>query len=352
MKVIHIESGLGNQMLSYCEYLAMKKENPDDQIYIETIIYEIPEANDAICQWNGYELERIFNIKVPNIKELFTEEQWKSIISDVRESKFWERNWNYPVIFTDILRKYGLELKNIRGDFESNGWSEMVEPRELSLKRCIKKRLERFLPYIYIRQYVQKRREGTILTDYSKNLFVKTTEDIFTGQRLEFKFKNSGIERIESEIRQSFQFPEIKDCRNAEALEYIKSHNSVAIHARRGDMLGLNYSCYVAGYFKRANIYIRSIVNNPIFFVFCDSDSIEWAKENQKKLGLDFNCDEIHFVDWNKSGESFRDMQLMTACKYHVITHSTFGWWAAWLNTYSQKITCSPNPLFNTTHCF
>ena len=24
MKVIHIESGLGNQMLSYCEYLAMK----------------------------------------------------------------------------------------------------------------------------------------------------------------------------------------------------------------------------------------------------------------------------------------------------------------------------------------
>lgn len=352
MKVIHIESGLGNQMLSYCEYLAMKKENPDDQIYIETIIYEIPEANDAICQWNGYELERIFNIKVPNIKELFTDEQWKSIISDVRESKFWERNWNYPVIFTDILRKYGLELKNIRGDFESNGWSEMVEPRELSLKRRIKKRLERFLPYIYIRQYVQKWREGTILTDYSKNLFVKTTEDIFTGQRLEFKFKNSGIERIESEIMQSFQFPEIKDSRNAEALEYIKSHNSVAIHARRGDMLGYNYAFYVTGYFKRAVKYIRKHTKNPIFYIFCDPGSIEWSKENADVLGLDFKKDEIHFVDWNKSTESFRDMQLMAACKHQVITNSSFGWWGAWMNLSPNKITCSPNISINAKYTF
>ena len=66
MKVIHIESGLGNQMLSYCEYLALKKVNPDDDFYLETIIYDIPECNDVICQWNGYELERIFGIKEPS----------------------------------------------------------------------------------------------------------------------------------------------------------------------------------------------------------------------------------------------------------------------------------------------
>ena len=35
MKVLHIESGLGNQMLGYCEYLAIKKANPDDDCYIE-----------------------------------------------------------------------------------------------------------------------------------------------------------------------------------------------------------------------------------------------------------------------------------------------------------------------------
>ena len=71
MKVVHIESGLGNQMLSYCEYLAIKKMNPNDDCYIETIIYELPECNDIICQWNGYELNNIFGLDAPNIKNHF-----------------------------------------------------------------------------------------------------------------------------------------------------------------------------------------------------------------------------------------------------------------------------------------
>ena len=69
MKVIHIESGLGNQMLSYCEFLAIKKVNPGEDCYLETIVYDIPECNDIICQWNGYELERVFNIKDKNISQ-------------------------------------------------------------------------------------------------------------------------------------------------------------------------------------------------------------------------------------------------------------------------------------------
>jgi len=67
MKVFHIESGLGNQMLSYCELLAMKKMNPDEDCYIEKIIYSIPEPNEYISQWNGYELDRIFGIHAPDI---------------------------------------------------------------------------------------------------------------------------------------------------------------------------------------------------------------------------------------------------------------------------------------------
>lgn len=350
---MHIESGLGNQMLGYCEYLAMKKMNPDDDIYIETIIYEIPEANEVICQWNGYELERIFNINAPNIKELFTEEQWSNIISEVRASRLWERNWNYPVIFTDILRKYGLDLKNIRGDFESPKWPLIVNPKHPSFIRKLKNRLlERFLPYIYLQQYVKRRRQRSVVYDYSKELFIHSTDNIFSGQRLSFKLKNSGLEKIEDEVRKAFVFPEIKDTQNRDALEYIKSHNAVAIHARRGDMLGYNYAFYVTGYFKRAVKYIREHTDNPIFYIFCDPGSVEWAKHNADVLGLDFKTDEIHFVDWNKSTDSYRDIQLMSACKHQVITNSTFGWWGAWFNTNPNKITCSPDCLISTTHNF
>lgn len=352
MKVMHIESGLGNQMLAYCEYLAMKKMNPADDIYIENIIYDVPEANETICQWNGYELERIFGVKAPNIKELFTENQWKDIIADAGSSKFWERNWNYPVIFTDILRKYGMNLKNIRGDFESAEWTLMSNPTHPSLSRRIKNKLERFLPYIYLQQYVRNKRRGSVISDFSKELFIESNEDLFSGQRLTFKMKNSGLERIEDEVRQVFTFPDIKDEKNREAMEYIQSHNSVAIHARRGDMLGYNYAFYVTGYFKRAVKYIRKHTDNPVFFIFCDPGSVQWAKENADVLGLDFKKDEIHFVDWNKSIDSYRDMQLMSACKHQIITNSSFGWWGAWLNNYPDKITCSPDSWINTTHSF
>ena len=352
MKVIHIESGLGNQMLSYCEYLAMKKVNPSDDIYIENIIYDIREANDYICQWNGYELDRIFNVKAPNVKELFSDEQWENIMADVRKSEFWRRNWNYPVIFTDIFRKYGVDLENIRGDFESPDWPRMVMRDNESLSRRIKDKLERFLPYIYLQQYVRSRRAVNRVADYSKELFVKTGKDVFTGQRLTFKLKNSGVEQIETEIRKAFTFPEIEDERNKEAMRQIQSKESVAIHVRRGDLLGLNYALYATGYFKKAVKFIKGNVSSPAFYIFCDPDSVSWAKENAGVLGLNMKKDEVHFVDWNKSLESYRDMQLMAACKHQVVTSSSFGWWGAWLNTNPNKITCSPDPLINTTHSF
>lgn len=352
MKVIHIESGLGNQMLSYCEYLAIKKVNPDDDIYIENIIYDIRDVNDYICQWNGYELDRIFNVAAPNIRKLFSEKQWENINNEVRKSEFWKRNWNYPVIFTDIFHKYGVDLENIRGDFESPKWPRMVMRDRDSLSRRIKDKLERFLPYIYLQQYVRRRRAVNNITDYSKELFVKTDKNVFTGQRLTFKLKNSGIEQIEDEIRKAFTFPEIKDERNRETLRKIQSQESVAIHVRRGDLLGLNYALYATGYFKKAVKFIKEKTISPVFFIFCDPDSIRWAKDNAGVLGLNMNKDEVHFVDWNTSLESYRDMQLMAACKHQVVTSSSFGWWGAWLNTNPDKITCSPDIMINTTHTF
>lgn len=348
MKVIHIESGLGNQMLSYCEYLAMKKCNPTDDIFIENIIYDIPECNDIICQWNGYELERIFGIKALNIKENFSAEQWEQIMNDIRESEFWLRNWNYPVHFTNAFNNAGLRIKNIRGDFEASGvWMAYDRNRKPSFK-------DRFRNkdwFIYLQYKKNKIREHYLSkrVDYRSKLFIHSDENLFTGQQLLFKRVNSGIENIETEIRTVFKFPELSDEKNSEALNLIQACNSVAIHARRGDMLGVNYPYYRFGYFQRAVKYIRKHVERPVFFIFCDPGSVVWVKEHGNILGLDFIKDEIHFVDWNKGSDSFRDMQLMAQCKHQIITNSSFGWWAAWLNEYPDKITISPSYMINTT---
>lgn len=117
-------------------------------------------------------------------------------------------------------------------------------------------------------------------------------------------------------------------------------------------MLGYNYAYYVTGYFKRAVKYIKQHTSQPVFYIFCDPDSVQWAKDNADILGLDMKKDKVNFVDWNKSTDSYRDMQLMAACKHQVITNSSFGWWGAWLNTNPDKITCSPDAMINTTHTF
>ena len=78
--------------------------------------------------------------------------------------------------------------------------------------------------------------------------------------------------------------------------------------------------------------YIRKKVKDPVFFFFCDMDSIEWCKKNSRIYGIDFNKDKVYFVDWNKGQNSFWDMYLMSQCSANIIANSTFSFWGAYLN--------------------
>lgn len=348
MKILHIESGLGNQMLGYAEYLALKKANPNDDFYIETITYDIPECNEVISQWNGYELERIFGIKEPkNVRVLFSDSQWDKVIEDVRKSEFWKRNWNYPVHISQALNNAGLHLKNIRGDFEAPGYEAMTENR---VTRNLRYKIMHSAFGYYLKRAIEKYRSNKRTTIQGQNLFLHTSEDIFTGQRLSFKLKGFGRECIDNDIRATFHFPAFEDEKNLKLSAYLNSVNGVAIHARRGDMLSVNGDCYKYGYFKRAMKIIRKQVQNPVFVFFTNTGSIEWCKENYKIFGLDPEKDNIMFVDWNTGVDSFRDMQLMSYCKHAVITNSSFGWWGAYFITNPNKITISPWLNMDTTH--
>lgn len=118
MKVVHIDCGLGNQMLSYCKYLALRHAQPEEACYIETLTFDIPECETVYSQWNGYELDRVFGIKAPNIKEFFTDKRWNNILTEIKNSQFWVKHWNWQVYFCEAFRAEGLDLNNIRGDFE------------------------------------------------------------------------------------------------------------------------------------------------------------------------------------------------------------------------------------------
>lgn len=351
-KVVHIDSGLGNQMLGYCVILSLKEVNPNDDFYIETIMYEMPDYVQRVSQWNGYELEKIFGIKTPNVKTLFTEEQWRQVYNDVLASEFWKKSWNYPKYITQSLNNAGLNLVNKREDYEdphgphykSNHPSKLYKFREYFFNKT---ELGAWIKRTGRRMCTEKYRYLKARPDW---LFMNTDEDIFTGLLLNFQYNGNLIERIHENILKTFVFPEFITEKNKEFAEFLDGCNSVFIHARRGDMLSANGWCYKYGYFRRAVNYIKRHVNNPVFVIFTNTGSIEWCKENAKIFNLDFQKDKVYFVDWNTGEESYRDMQLMSHCKHGIITNSSFGWWGAYLIQNPNKITISPLAEINTTH--
>lgn len=359
MKVVHIESGLGNQMLSYCEMLAMKKVHPEEQCYLETIIYDYKEAGEVICQWNGYELGRVFGIEDSNVKELFDDRQWQAIHDDILKTRFWEKNWNWPVYFTAAFARQGLKLHNLRGDFEQAALKADKSAKGRLRKNPIYQNFQTTWIYANLRTFQQHLKPYT-RTDTSY-LFYEGKEDVLTGQKLTFMHRNNQIEQIDAEIRKAFIFPKFEegtngdmslseDRKNRAFLEEMRNRQTVAIHVRRGDMLNLSARYYFGGYFKRAVGFMKKRIEKPVFCFFCDPASVEWCKQNEKVFGLDFKRDEVIFVDWNRGENSFRDMQLMSQCRHNIITTSSFGWWGAYLNQNPDKITISPEIYVNTTH--
>lgn len=351
MLVIHMDSGLGNQMLDYVEYLAIKKLNPDKECYLENIIYDIPTREGMFSMWNGYELKRVFGLDIPNIRERFDDDTWNRILKKVEESQFWKEDWNYSPYIVEAFAEEGLKLQNLGS---GAGYLDFAIQAQRSRLRHLMTdffhttpgyHLKRLLRLALTKQLVAKNRNRyEVYQVYPDNSFV--------GHALAFKYKGFDIEQFDEEIRRVFRFPAITDAKNSKMLELIQNTNSVAVHARRSDLLFVNGHCYTHGYFRRAVRYIKKKVADPMFIFFTDENSVGWCEENESIFGLDFRRDSVEFVTWNKGRESYRDMQLMAACKHNIFTESSFGFWGAYLNSNPGKITCAPDCTILATNTF
>ena len=351
MLVVHMDSGLGNQMLDYAEYLTIKKSNPEQKCYLENLIYELPEKPGMFSMWNGYELERIFGIKVPNVKELFDETQWNMIKKEVENSEFWNDDWNFSPYIVEALKKQGVALQN----YGKIPGKKLRKPKTIKEKISYLKTLffQTTMGY-HMKRMGRKLLKKSIIDKMNSkcDLFRKYPEDSFVGHSLAFRYQGFGIEKMEKDIREAFRFPAITDEKNLKMLKLIQETNSVSIHARRSDLLFVNGHCYKYGFFRRAVKYIRKKVKDPVFVFFTDENSVGWCEENEKIFGLDFRKDRVEFVTWNKGEDSFRDMQLMVECKHNIFTESSFGFWGAYLNQNPNKITCAPDVTILATNTF
>ena len=334
MKIVHFECGLGNQLACFANYLLVKENNPDDEVYIEDLVYRIAWDNIGFNQWNGFELKDVFDIDLPNVIDVVDDKESLLRFMEQEYKKNDGQNNSYSAV--TALRNAGFVF-DIAGVYQQ-------ESKEDGIRTSLKHKVRRYVVHSSgnIVSYHIKRQVFNLLRrhrKYNMEIYSRSDKDLFYPLSFDLMKYVSALSPIESKLRKALTFPEIVDEENKAAADKICGCNSVSIHVRRSDFLQFNNDCYKYGFFNRAVRYIKKHVSDPEFFIF--SEDSEWCKTHLEELGLNGN-DKVSIIDWNLGVRSSIDMQLMSMCKHNIISKSSFGWWGAYLNSNPGKIIVSP----------
>lgn len=131
-----------------------------------------------------------------------------------------------------------------------------------------------------------------------------------------------------------------------ETLREIKKSESpiIALHVRRGDYVTEKVASNYHGtlskryYINAVRVVEESIKERCKLFVF--SDDIEWCRQNFHDLNG------VTYIS-GEGKSSVEDMYLMSLCDHHVISNSTYSFWAAILNENARKVVVRPRIWFN-----
>lgn len=145
------------------------------------------------------------------------------------------------------------------------------------------------------------------------------------------------FEKYTDDLRKLFQPRELSS-QAKDAMERIRSmNNTVAVHVRRGDYLNAGTSLRLEYYFEAMKIMEERLGTVQYCFF---SDDIKWVKENFGKK------DNYHFMSSVEGMNYIDEFCCMAECQHDIIANSTYSWWAAYLNTYSDKIVTAPRVSF------
>lgn len=209
--------------------------------------------------------------------------------------------------------------------------SDLQVFRNISLlRRSINRLFNLFKPY-YKRRIVYEKN-----LKFDANIFKINNKSYLMGYWQDERYFFECAE----EVRKDLVFKEVPTGLNAVLFKEIKLNlNSVCIHIRRGDYLTDPFALEQIGvcnidFYRRAIELLVQHVKSPFFYVF--SDEPEWVKNN---FTIPFP---YKVIEHNLEADAAEDLRLMSACRHQIISNSSFGWWAAWLNNYISKIVIAP----------
>jgi hypothetical protein len=149
------------------------------------------------------------------------------------------------------------------------------------------------------------------------------------------------LEPIKMILQQEFKTQQPISAHYQSYLKQIGSSESVMLHIRRGDYVNSPSAAKFHGaltlsYYQQA--IEKLLLNKPNAHFFIFSDDLPWAKE---ALPKDL---QITFVENALQADAAaQELQLMYACKHHIIANSSLSWWGAWLKQDCGGFVFAPN---------
>lgn len=147
---------------------------------------------------------------------------------------------------------------------------------------------------------------------------------------------------IDQVIRDDFRLRAGFSAEGAARARSMERENTVSVHVRRKDFVKKGIALPV-GYYARAIDYLRQ--RDPGFRFHFFSDDLSWVRAHLLPLVSPDQRGED-----SGGGADYEEMILMSQCRHHIISNSTFSWWAAWLCRRPGKTIIAPKTWWKTKH--
>lgn len=277
MVIVRLWGGLGNQMFQYaCGYAIAKKNNTE--LVLDTRFY-----TDEYLKRNPH-----FSKQLPNILK-------------------------FPLEYASVINEDN-ELKII-GILQNRTISRIIRiPARFNIKvdkgllYCKETRLS-FLEYVSDMQCKNIYLDGYWQCEQYFQEYKKEIQNQYTR-------KSEKVFQVASELG-------------------VLQENAVAIHVRLGDYYSGKKKFARCNSIINPEYYIKAIkdmsikIKNPKLYVF--SNDISKAR----MLLKEYDC---VFVNEKRELSDLDEFEVMSLCTNHIISNSTFSWWAAWLSQGGCKI--------------
>lgn len=189
------------------------------------------------------------------------------------------------------------------------------------------------------------------LVNYIPNLHTTIKEHNFAFNKLPFYTENCLLDGYFQSYKYFCEYYDVIhqliDVEQMKCNLEFDGTNFISMHFRLGDYKKIQevHPLTTYDYYKNALHFIqnnRSELYNVLYF--CEDEDIDEVMTTIVRLEKEFPT--YTFIRGNNTLEDWEQMLLMSCCHHNIIANSSFSWWSAYFNNWTDKIVCYPSVWF------